>query len=208
MAGGISFRVNDREFTETLRKYVLVSLKEIPDIVNTKAFFIARRAVVETPKADLAAINALKGSALIGKMINKRRGIRGEKGLYGKEMSKAVGMVLAARRRSIAFLKSGWLPAIRILAGVVKQKRGVARADRSSKIYGVPKGTATAAVNGFRVRAVIENAANATRDNKDALIKYGEPALQKAFAFETQSMIDYMERKLKTAANSVGIRTS
>jgi len=205
---GISFKVNSREFDSALRQYVMVSRRTIPEIVNNKAFFIARRAVVKTPKADLAAINALKGSAFIGKIINAQRGRRGEKGLYGKEMSKAVGMVLAARRRSIAFLKSGWLPAIRILAGVVKQKRGVARADRSPKIYGVPKGTAIPAVNGFRVRAVIENAANTTRDHKDALIKYGEPALQKAFEFETQSMLDYMERKLKAAANFVGIRTS
>ena len=54
---GISFKVNSREFDSALRQYVMVSRRTIPEIVNNKAFFIARRAVVKTPKADLAAID-------------------------------------------------------------------------------------------------------------------------------------------------------
>jgi len=207
MPDGVSFKIDATEFNATLRKYVLVSSREIPDIVNTKAFFIARRAVVETPKADFHKISELRGSALIGKIINKRRGLHGEKGLYGREMAKMVATVLAARRRSIAFLKSGWLPAIRILDAVVHSKRGAPRLDRSSKIYGQPKGSAAVASTGWRVKATIINAALASRDHKDALGKYGMPALQKAFDFERQSMLDYMERKMKAAANSVGIKT-
>jgi hypothetical protein len=231
MPDGVSFKIDDREFQRTLRKYVLVSSRTIPDIVNTKAFFIARRAVIETPKVGSQIIREqLKETVIATRhvgpqagtsdeipriiaLVQRRgaylRGISGKmsRAYYLKLLSNAIKEKVGARAKSSAFLKSGWLPAIKILASLVKSTRGAARSDSSVKQVGRSKGTATPARAGFRVRAIIENAANATRDKKDALIKYGGPALQKAFDFERQSMLDYMQKKLSEAAHLVGIIT-
>ncbi len=207
-APAVSIKINRREFDATLRKYILISKREIPDIINTKAFFIARRAVVETPKAKLGRMSASTARTL-GKIINKRKGARGEKGLYGSDMAKAVELLYAARRRSVAFIKSGWLPAIRELEKLIpsKYRRGAARKDNSAKQIGDAKGNATPARAGFRVQAKIINAAIAKRDKKDALGKYGMIGLQRAFDFETKSMLEYIARALGQAANKAGIKT-
>jgi hypothetical protein len=218
MAKG-SMRVDTREFDQTIRRYREVSKRDVVTIVNTKAFFIARRAVIETPKTDKSKITALfrDGSgwrsglsggtgAIVGRIINKRRGDRGEKGLYGRAMAEAVAMMKAARLRSVAFLKSGWLPAIKTLAGLA-EKRGAPRQDRSAKQYGAVKGRAQPATAGWFPKAVIDNLASARHETREALVRYGGPALQRAFDFETRSMLDYIERKLKAGAKACGIKT-
>ncbi len=222
-------QVDDREFTRTLRQYSRISRREIPDIVNTKAFFIARRAVIETHKADKSMIKTSLGTILKrkggGRILKLAKADKRDMSLAeailrarayraGREQpdKTAIGALIenliAARMRSIAFLKSGWLPAIKALEKLVKSKSGVARTDRSPKQYGKAKGSAIPAHEGFRVSATIINAASADRDRKAALDKFGTPALARAFAFETKSMEEYMEEKLKKAAQSVGIRTS
>lgn len=209
----ISFSVDDREFTKTLARYrAYCTSRTLPEIINTKAFFIARRAVVETPKAATKEIRKFidaRGGEIVGKIINKRRGARGEKGLYGEAMTVAIGLVKAARLRSVAFLKSGWLPAIKVLEKRVEMKwrRGAARNDKAAKIVGRDKGEATPARQGWKVFAEIVNAANANRDTRTALIKEGFPALQRAFAHEVRSMKEYIEKKMREDAKIVGIKT-
>jgi len=212
MAEGLTMRINRREFDATLRKYVGISKREIPDIINTKAFFIGRRAVVETIKADAKDIRDFirrDSGAIIGMLVNKRRGDRGEPGLYGKLMAEAVAVILAARLKSRAFFKSGWLPGIKTLEAHVdyKYRRGAARKDRNAAVVGQAKGRAVPARSGWRVQALIENSASSDHDKKEALIKYGEPALQRAFDFETRSMLDYIARRLNDAAQRSGVRT-
>ena len=184
------------------------------ETINTKLFFIARRAVIETPKADKTKFGRIydKTGAIIGRVINKRRGLRGEKGLYGEAMAKAVETVLVARRKSVAFLKSGWIPAIKKFEPFVKQKRGVARNDSSAKMVGRPKGEGHVATPGFKVSGIIINAIGtagkrATPHNA-ALLKFGQPALQKAFDHETSSMLEYIARKMKDSARKIGIKVS
>lgn len=203
-------RLNTREWDSTFKRYMQLSKRDLPTALNAKAFFIARRAVLETPKAEIGRMSR-KTSAILGKIINQRRGQRGEKGLYGLEMAKAVEILYAARRRSIAFLKSGWLPAIKLLEQAVepKYRRNAPRSDRASKQYGQPKGSAKPARSAsWRVHTIIENAASATRDKKDALHKYAAPALAAAFAHEVQSMKEYIERKMRDTAKSCGIKTN
>jgi hypothetical protein len=79
--------------------------------------------------------------------------------------------------------------------------------DRTAKQYGRPKGSAIPALNGFRIRAEIVNAASATGDTKAALLKYGLPALRAAYNHEIASMRDYMARKLTQSARRLSIRT-
>src|SRR5690242_8413843 len=106
----ISWRIDRRDFDRTLAVYRRYSRRDPATIANTKAFYIARRASVETVRARPQAIRRFIGKKrgrIIGMLINKRRGLRGEKGLYGAAMMKEVEVVLAARLRSRAFLASG-----------------------------------------------------------------------------------------------------
>lgn len=203
------FTMDNREFDQTLRKYVQTSPRDIATIVNTKAFYIARRATVETPAVtpqEIREFAARDGGKIMGMLINKRRGLKGEKGLYGDAMAKMIATVKAARLRSRAFLKSGWLWAVKALEPYA-EKRGAPRVDRKARAIGKAKGSAKPAANGWHVEAEIVNKVTAAWDDKDGAAKIAEPALQRAFDFETRSMLDYMERKMKDGAHKAGIKT-
>ena len=205
-----SFKIDTREFQATLLKYRQISKRDELEIVNTKAYFIARRAVVETVKADKGKIRAFFSGAtqaIVGMIINKRRGERGEKGLYGDAMAEAQIAMRARRLRAIGFIKSGWIWAIKNLEPYVKSKRGAAREDKSVKAYGRPKGKGSPAR--FLARAIIANFAESKESTtNDPLGKFGEPGLQKAINYESASMVKYMEDKLRKSAQSVGIKTN
>jgi hypothetical protein len=210
MAKSFSIQGPDmREFTSTLRKYSLLSSRDPKVICDTKAFYIARRATVETKSVTASEIREFigrDGGETMGKIINKRRGARGEKGLYGKDMTKAIAVVKAARLRSRAFLKSGWLWAIKALEPFA-EKRGAPRADRTAKLIGQAKGAAVPATQGWRVVSKIINTVTAAWDKREGADKIASPALQRAFDAETQSMKDYIERKLRSSAKEAGIKT-
>lgn len=214
----MGFKLNTSEFTKALNEYKNISRRSRPEIVNTKAFFIARRAVVETQKADKGKIQKAftrKTARIIGMMINKRRGLRGEKGLYGDKMADMVATVKAARLRAISFVKSGWIPAIKTLEKYVKYRRGIARSEEGSGIgrvkqVGKPKGKATAAsATSLIVTATMTNSAlranKTTTGNGEELAIAG---LQKAIDFETNSMRQYIEMKMKEDAHKAGIKTN
>jgi hypothetical protein len=242
MANAVTFKLNDREFQRTLRQYVRLSRRTIPDIVNTKAFYIARRAVRETPKADKLKIGkelsqmvytfkatkkgAVRGFSkvrrydsfgrstevpLVYLLIQARRRRQGKKGLYGSKMAEAVRRFIPSRQSTVAFLKSGWLPAIKQLSRFAKEKSGAAPPDSSVKQIGRDRGRAVPARDGFRVKAVIENAVGQgggeEAHHSDALERYGAPALQRAIDAEEASMRQYIEQQLKKQAGACGIRT-
>ena len=207
MAKAVSIRFDHREFDRTLREYTNYSKRDIPTIVNTKAFYIARRATIETPAVSASEIRSFtKDQEVMGKIINKRRGARGEKGLYGKEMSKMVATVKAARLRSRAFLKSGWIWAIKKLEPFA-EKIGAPRQDRAAKAIGKAKGDGIPARGGWSVVSKLINTVTAAWDKREGAAKYAVPALKRAFDFETASMLKYIERKLTASAKKAGIKT-
>lgn len=203
-----TFRINRKDFDATLRRYREFSKRSPEVIVNTKAFYIARRATIETAKASKQSIQRfirLDSGAVIGRIINARRGKRGEKGLYGDAMAEAVALVLAARLRSRAFLASGWLPAIKALEPYA-EKRGAPRQDRVSKEFGQAKGSGKPARGaGWIAKAIIINMA-AARWDRGGQAKHGQVALQKAFDFEVKSMLAYIERKMREAGEKAGVK--
>lgn len=141
-------------------------------------------------------------------IINARRKKEGKQLLFGPEMDREMNKVWLARKRSVAFLKSGWLPSIKTLRPLVKDRKGIAQMDRSAKQIGKPKGFALPARSGnWKPRGEIVNTASAKRDDKGALEKYGGPALQAAFDHEVASMKDYIARKLADSARRLGIKT-
>ncbi len=69
-------------------------------------------------------------------------------------------------------------------------------------------GGATTASEVWRARATFWNTASTKRDQKEALIRYGEPALDKAFQEETADTMREVERRLQQQAQACGIRTA
>jgi len=236
MAGPVSFRVNMDEFTATLTRYKQFSKKDPKKICDTKAFFIARGAIRLTPKTKKSNIKSELGRVIFKKkeavamnlstvtrysrwgleyaaplaalIINARRGRASKKGLYGDRMSEAIRSMLSARLRSIAYIKSGWLPAIKTLFRLA-DRRGAPRHESGiNEVGSRKKGFATLSPEAWIGRTIIGNEAWTKRDQKQALHLYGGPALQQAFRDETSSMLQYMEDKMRETARKAGIKTN
>jgi hypothetical protein len=115
-------------------------------------------------------------------------------------MDKLVKKMLGARLRSIAFIKSGWLPAVKILAPFA-DRRGAPGLDSSAREFGRAKGTAEPARSSFNPVAKIMNLASARHDKKNALIRYGSQGMQRALDGEAASMDRYVEERTKPDAD-------
>lgn len=194
--------VFDRELT----RYIQASSRELPAILNSKAYFIARKALWFTDKAaagkvrEFAKMPTRDGGLLAAAMIQKRRKGKGLPGLYGREMKAEIARVIAARLRSIAFLKSGWIPAIQGLDPKAQDKQLAAPKVGSVKQYGRPKGSVSSATESV-MTAVIQNFAQAKSDRIQALSTIGGRGLNRAFLDEAASMAQYVEKKLKKHAD-------
>jgi hypothetical protein len=237
MANPVKFKLEMSEFNRTLKKYRELSSRDPETIANTKAFYIARRATVVTPKANKSKIKRdllseitteikLLGqriritksgikrgkfitekitAPLVALIINARRGKKGLRGLEGNAMAEASNLLIAIRLKSVAFIKSGWLPAIKALEPLAAKGRAPNQ-DRTAETVGAQKGGAMPARGFWKAVATIWNSAEATRDNKRALVTYGGPALQQAVDFEESSMRQYIEDKLKETAKAAGVK--
>ncbi len=235
-----TFRLDTREFDRSLAAYMQVTTHNTAEVINKKAFFIARRAVRETPSTTKGQIASSLGkitrskrkgtmlhlvaaqqtyghlqgreatAPLAALIINARRGRKGEPGLEGASMTAAIASLIAARSRSRSFLKSGWLPAIKLLEPLVTDKRGEpATSYRGAKQYGIAKGASMPARPGWKVRCIIENTVRESgKRANDALIRKGGPALQRAFDFEAASMAGEVLRRQYESARKLGIRAA
>lgn len=205
------------KFDAVLRQYLKVCTRDLVVAINTKAFYVARGATRFTPKADKLKIQSAMLQPVILKrknetyaygplaagIINKRRGEKGQPGLQGRAMAEAMMKFMKARGRSVAFIKSGWLPAIRKLEPLA-DRRGAPSLDRSAKQLGRDRGSARPAVGGGgdQIVAQIINEAIARHDRTDALAKYGRKGLSQAFEDELNSMLDYIMKRLGPATNN------
>ena len=196
------------KFDAVLDRYIEVNGRDVATILNSKAYFVARRALWNTRKADTKEIRALRqarhrdGGLLVGAMIQKQRMeyLGAGHGLYGRPMRKAIDQLLASRLRAIAFLKSGWIPAIQGLDPKAEDKAGAAPRVSGVRQFGVPKGGFNVARPSSLVAKII-NTAQALSDTKGALENIGGEGLRRAFADEAASMEAYIEKKLKKAAD-------
>lgn len=238
-----TFKLDAREFNGTLARYAKLSRRERPVIVNTKAFYIARAAVRNTDKADkqklVSELRASRLKAVVGKsgkvrnvhynlaqlIIIARRaalGLKTTKDAIADDVKKLIN----ARKRSIGFLKSGWLPAIRLLEPLADRIGGApARLDKSAVQVGTSKGKARAALESQLVATAVitNNALPKHRGSGSVLARIirhfhdpdqqqayavAEAGLQKAVESETASMLAYIEKKMKQAAQRAGVKTT
>jgi len=227
MARAVTFTIDRSAFTAALRKYVPLSKRTPAEVCNRKAYFISRRALWYTPKADKYKIAEELGSLRRGRvklatrtrytrygktyeapfvaLILNARAKPGE-GLYGARMAEAIKRFLQARMRSIGFLKSGFLGAIRTLAGYVRGTSGAPPVDRSVAANRTLGSAIPAQGDSWSASATIINTASSKHDEKGALLKYAGPALQQAFDEEALSTMEEVEKRLKKAADEAGIK--
>lgn len=228
-------RFDQSEFNGLLEQYLQVTSRSVEETVNTKAFYVARAATRFTLKADVGKMASQLGTfikvtktsksgrvyqrrelklvtggqheaPLAALIVQARRGRARQKGLYGPAMRQAVVAMLKARRASVAFLKSGWLPAIKKLEPLA-DRRGAPEPDHQARQIGQAKGDAIPGrLNYDQVIATIINSAMAKRDVRDALGRIGGRGLDAAFYAEAQSISDYLERKMREKGDGIAAR--
>lgn len=69
-------KINQSEFRSALREYVKHTKRDLPTILNTKGFYIARGAARSTHKASEAAIKTYFGAAMVLKLVRGKGGMR------------------------------------------------------------------------------------------------------------------------------------
>lgn len=219
--------VDTRGFNMAFKKYMQECKRDIVDVVNTKAYFIARNAVQMTeavdknkieqelraaselyPNAPLAAILAAKAQnrTRISKKTGKQ--LKDKAGLYGSRMTAAMEKIIRVHKASSNFLRSGWIPAIKALERVAE--KGGAPRYPNTKTYGTPKGGARSARQNstWRPSSEIWNSVTGgikkhgldKQSNPSAVQKILQEGLQKAINKEEASMKAYVEKKLAARA--------
>jgi len=227
---GITF--DTREFDRALKEYLLATSLELSDALNRKALRIAHGALANTKKAERSAIEDLglrtasvkeytsektkkkkvkrKFDFAEDEAIEKYLGARSKAGRSSgqsfenrKAIAKAARKWIAAKLRSIGFLRSGWIVSIKKLSSLVGEayQRPADVVSRSANL-----GRCTPAKPGLNPFALIEN--NATlgvrwNDSKAAALgqKLATEGLRQAFVVETQAMQKYIADKLQETAN-------
>lgn len=191
-------------FDDLLLQEVALTKRTYVEAVNSHTYFIARKALWLTKKADSTRIRSeLEGpakytdgtlaEAILINRYNKQGGWPGS----GAAFAADVARLIASRTRSVAFLKSGWIPAIQFIGAVVTNKGKAAPMDREARVYGQYKGSGYPAVMGDIMTAQITNSAGTETDSgTKALHKFGAPALDAAFYDEALNMQAYVEKKL------------
>lgn len=118
-------------------------------------------------------------------------------------MDSAIVDFLRTRSRSVAYLASGWVPAIMDIMRKIAGELGVVSA-KETKMFkrhgrGIP-----ASDDSWHTKAVIENSAARARPPMKIL----EPVLQAAFDKEAAGTMEEVEKRLREAAGIVGIKTT
>jgi len=147
------------------------------------------------------------------RIINWRRKAKGEQPIWGKELLAAAKKMVGARIRSVAFIKSGWLPAIAQLQRFVPGARPMGqpyeagiRIKRNNRGYAIP------ATQTFQPKARIVNQSMNLkprvypgRHSPARVMTIAQTGLRKAVALVTADMMNYIKRKMKADAPKSGV---
>ena len=196
---------NMPEFQSVLREYMKRTKRTLPTILNTKGYYIATFARFHTEKVaakdirqELSAPSKLSPTLTVAEVIALKR-LRAKKQKIGPGDLKAAAKALtAARLRSRGFLASGWLSSIKSLSPYAKQKSRAPKFSISkSRQFGRPKGYGIPARESWNPTSEIANTADSKHDKTGALIKYGQPPFERAWADEIRSMRVFIEQEIQ-----------
>jgi hypothetical protein len=167
MSEEIALRLATEQFTAACEEAIKRSERTYDRFINSRLFFIARRALEYTERADpdkiarqlgqvatkvtrdrktgrmkrgkriFTAFNMNSYAALI---VNSRRKKAGEKLLWGKELFDAVKRLRATAPKSVNFIRSGWIWAMQQVR--IPAKESSVGGERVQFRRGAPKGFA------------------------------------------------------------------
>jgi hypothetical protein len=226
-----SIRIDTTKLNAAIREYMSFTKKDLAEVINTKAFFIALKALQYTPAAKQARIQAelyrtvpakvikrrygrvsAKGAPpvrLIYLIVNARQRQAGRKGLKGSAMAEAAQKIIGARMASVGFEKAGWVWALRDLAPFVPSATRYAQ-RHDIRLSSTPLGLGIGAQPGLNIGALIANRAFPRRRkqtkglNVVRLESIMRNSLQRAVDEEAASTVAYIQRKFDERAKEVG----
>jgi len=241
----MSLQFNLAQFNATLRKAAAGSSRAGVDVVNGHGLGVCIKAVELTEKADRAQIahvlgqtgtalnytkkgdrlkkrskgqTIIKEDSFAARIVNaRRRDFAGpDYMLWGNALEAAARKLITARVKSSAFIKSGWLWALRDLAAVVKGGRKNPK-DKDAKATGARKGRSIPArntvgiFNSGKIKAVIENTALIASGGKFQAkgahnpLPIAEKGLALALRVEQSNMEAHMKKKLTEEMKKAGM---
>jgi hypothetical protein len=210
------------EFRRVLTEYANGSMKSVKDTINGRLLDILVKAYQRTKIAtraqlekelgivskfrvskktgerkragfSLAEAKSSPGQSFASLIVNASRVARGEKALGGAELAAAARKMVGARIRSIGFIRSGWIPGLKVFNALRDAaKAGRVRGGRAwiaREQVGQPKGT------GHPATSILKPEATASNTTKVASI-IGQDALRSAFAESQANMLDILAGNL------------
>lgn len=205
MSSPVSVRVDTSQLDRAMALYLRETSKSIVDAVNVKLYDAARAALKANKAASKSDIRSklnevssqYPGASVAEVIILKRKQASGEEVF---DLEKEVNKLISGRNRTIGFLKSGWLPALKILLSKVKGIFG------SATIYGVRRpshgGAEAAKQIGSNVfGSVFNDVAGTGNGNKSQVEHFKQEAAQAGIDKITRDMATYLEKKLGIPAD-------
>lgn len=209
----ITVNVDTSKFDRAMAEYMKYTSRSLVDAVNSHAYYAARSATQTTHAADANKIKEdlqiaskkYPGAPLAAILVNRDLGKKGKRGLYGEKMAKAVEKFIKVRVAHRNFLRSGWIPAIKLLAGLVPQKTKAAKipagTDKKGRTFGGAKPARySSSISNWNTIATVWNSA-VGKDADAKSIRYLEEGAQEAINREVESMRQYIQRKQEEAAH-------
>jgi hypothetical protein len=147
-----------------------------------------RKIVIDDERGNLAA-----------RIINSRLVREGKPPIWGADLAKKAQKLIAARARSVGYIASGWIAAIKGIA----PKLGRSPTSGGTKVFGEPEGDFVDDTGNWNNPAVtIINQAFKGRDPKPSqMMTVAEDGLRKAVQKVTASMRTYIAKKLQADAD-------
>jgi hypothetical protein len=203
----LSVSVDTKEFDKAMQEYIKNSKRSLTEIVNKKAYFIARNAVnttQTTPKPEIRRslmVSSRKDprAPLVALLDSARRKRDGLKGVTGQQKTNSIEKFIKLRERTRNFLRAGWIATIKAIEPFVQNKGGAPKYDRTVKIKGRPKGGAKGAplYGSWSPSAVIWNAIFGGKKASPRVTALLEKGLQEAVNLEIRSIYDYITKELQ-----------
>jgi len=205
----LNIKVDSRSFDKAYADYIQFSKKSIEEIANKIVFEVAKIATTTTkttPKEQIATeldnTSSVSGTASLAEiLVNRNRGLKGKKGLYGALLASAADKLIKKRQRSAKFVASGWIAAVRAISRYIKAKGGAP----------MPTGKAKSSLGGALGARNIAGKASASIWNNvlggkgpgskpQRVTQVEIEGLEKAIRIKTADMEVYINRKLSEGA--------
>lgn len=203
----LSVTVDTKSFDKAMQEYIKNSKRSLTEIVNKKAYFIARNAVnttATTPKPAIRKslmVSSRKDprTSVVALLDSAKRKRDGLKGVTGQKKTNSIEKFIKAREATRNFLRAGWIATIKAIEPYVPNKGGAPKYDRTVKIKGRPKGGAKGAplYGSWSPTATIWNAIFGGKKATPHVTALLEKGLAEAVALEVRSIYQYIQKELQ-----------